>query len=82
MLTVFVKDNCAYSAMMLKKLADLGISYDEKNIKDVEVVDALFRFGGKVQVPFIHDTKTDTDLYGSAEICDYLEAQYGASRSQ
>lgn len=37
----------------------------------------LQRLGGRVQIPYLEDPNTDTHLFESKEIIDYLEQQYG-----
>lgn len=77
MLTLYIKSNCAFSAMALKKVEDLGLTVEEKNIADPGIADELVEKGGKHQVPFLQDSQTSTGVYESADIVAYLEAHYG-----
>lgn len=78
MLTLYVKTGCPYCAVVLKKLADLGLPYTELNIADRGVAEALIEKGGKKQVPYLVDEENLIALYESADIAEYLEEQYGS----
>jgi glutathione S-transferase len=75
MITLYVKDNCAYSAAVLAKLNALGVPFEQKNVGDPEVLDEVLMRGGKTQTPYMVDG--ETELYESADIVDYLEKTYG-----
>lgn len=75
-LTLYVRDNCIFSAMALHKVAELGLMPTIKNLKEPGVVDELVERGGKRQVPYLMDEDRGEDLYGSAEIVDYLDRNY------
>jgi len=90
MLTLYVKTGCPYCAMVIKKLEELGISYEEKNISDPKIAAELIERGGKRQVPFMEDddpcataghhtpclVDNDIEMYESANIVDYLDKNY------
>lgn len=77
MLTLYVKTGCPYCAVALKKVDDLGLTIDEKNIADPFVSDELIEKGGKRQVPFLIDSDKDVLMYESSAIANYLEENYG-----
>jgi len=77
MLTLYVKTGCPYCAMVIHKLEELGLSYEEKNIADDAVAEDLVARGGKRQVPYLIDTDADIEMYESADICEHLEQQHG-----
>ncbi len=77
MLTLYVKTGCPYCAMVLHKLEELGMEFEEKNIKDPTIADELIARGGKRQVPYLIDRQKQKEMYESADIVDYLESEYG-----
>lgn len=77
MLTLYVKSNCAFSAVVLKKVEDLGLTIEEKNIADPDVAAELLEKGGKSQVPYLIDSERGVALFESGAIAEYLEEQYG-----
>lgn len=81
MLTLYIKSNCAFSAVALKKVEDLALTAEEKNIADAGVADELVEKGGKLQVPYLWDSQTGTGIYDSADIAAYLDAHYGTSEA-
>jgi glutaredoxin 3 len=80
MLTLYVKTGCPYCAMVIHKLEELGLPYEEKNVADEGVADELILRGGKRQMPYLVDTEGGVEMYESADICDYLEATYGTAK--
>jgi len=83
MLTLYVKTGCPFCAKVITKLQELGVPYEEKNVKDPDVVDELIAEGGKRQVPFLEDdNKTpyivddDVEMYESDAIVNYLEQKF------
>lgn len=77
MLTLYVKTGCPYSAVALKKVEDLGLNVEEKNVADPGVVDEMIAIGGKKQEPFLVDHDRGVHLYDSNVIAEYLEQYYG-----
>jgi glutathione S-transferase len=80
MLTLFTKTGCPYCAMVIHKLEDLGLSWEEKNIANDEVASELISLGGKRQVPYFIDHDRDTKMYESGDIVDYLERTFGGKK--
>ncbi|MBX2866943.1 glutathione S-transferase N-terminal domain-containing protein [Candidatus Kaiserbacteria bacterium] len=64
--------------MALKKLEDLNLEFEEKNVADEGVVDELIALGGKKQEPFLVDSETGKSMYESDAITEYLQEQYGS----
>jgi glutathione S-transferase len=56
----------------------LNLEVEMKDISESAVAEELLAQGGKVQVPYLVDTNTDTALYESDDIVAYLQKQYGA----
>jgi glutathione S-transferase len=52
---------------------NLGVEFDLKDISEDETfANELLTLGGKQQVPFLVDTETDTSMYESSDIIDYI----------
>lgn len=81
MLTLYVKTGCPFCAVALKKVDDLGLSIEEKNIADPGVAEELEERGGKVQTPYLIDSEKGVALYESSAIADYLQKTYGKEDS-
>jgi len=77
MLTLYVRTNCPFSAMALKKMEDLNLQFEEKNVDDEGVTEELIALGGKKQEPFLVDSETGESMYESDLITEYLQKQYG-----
>lgn len=77
MITLYVKTNCPYSAQVLQVVDELNIPVTLKNIADEGVIDEMVRIGGKQQEPFLVDDETQTLLYESDVIEQYLRERYG-----
>lgn len=76
MLTLYVKTGCPYCIRVLNAGNELGVEFEEKNIKDDAVADELIKRGGKRQVPYLVDDERNIEMYESADIDAYLRAQY------
>lgn len=77
MITLYVKTGCPYCAQVLEVVDELHIPVTLKNIADEGVVDEMIRIGGKQQEPFLVDDETQTLLYESDVIEDYLRSRFG-----
>jgi glutaredoxin len=82
MLTLYVKTGCPYCAVALKKVEDLGLTINEKNIADQGVADELVAKGGKRQVPYLVDDEHGVEMYESSDIAAYLEKTYGKKEEE
>lgn len=76
MLKLYVKSWCPYCAMVLKKLEEADIPFEELNIEKEEVLNELIQKGGKRIVPFLVDEERGVEMYESADIVNYLEENY------
>ena len=72
---LYIRQSCPYSkrvSSFIKKnklkvqLHDVDVKLNEKE---------LIKRGGKKQTPYLVDTKTQTELYESADIIDYLKSR-------
>ena len=79
MLTLYVKTGCPFCAMVLHKLDELAVPFEEKNIADDGVIDELIARGGKQQVPYLVDAECNVEMYESADIVGYLDKRFGGS---
>jgi len=77
-MTLYIKTGCPYCAAVLKKIDDLGIKVEKKNISDEGVLDELTEKGGKKQTPFLVDDANNVSIYESADIIEYLENTCGS----
>ena len=52
---------------------NLGVEFELKDISEDEAIaNELIEKGGKRQVPYLIDTETDTAMYESSDIIDYI----------
>ena len=76
MLVVYVKTGCPFCAMVLHKLDELELPYEEKNISDDAIAAELVARGGKRMVPYLVDADAAVEMYESADIVKYLDTTY------
>jgi glutaredoxin 3 len=79
MLTLYVKTGCPFCAMVLHKLDELAVPFEERNIADDGVIDELVARGGKQQVPYLVDAECNVEMYESADIVEYLDKRFGGT---
>ncbi len=77
MITLYTKNTCPYTPIVVEILKKLELQYKEKNLDEFGVVEELTAKGGKSQVPYIFDDATSIGLYDSKLILSYLEETYG-----
>lgn len=71
-------ENSPFCRKVREKLCTLNLDYLVHNVgKGSSRRKELEERGGKIQVPFLIDPNTGTELYESYDIVDYLEATYG-----
>jgi glutaredoxin len=76
MLTLYTKHSCAFSAMVIHRLEELGLSFEEKHITDPAVADELYTRSGSHATPYLVDSDTGKELYASEPIVAYLNEWY------
>ncbi len=76
MLKLYTKTGCPFCNIVLQKMADSNIAFEEKNISDESNLDVLLSIGGKRQIPFLVDEERDISMYESGDIVKYLEEFY------
>jgi glutathione S-transferase len=77
-LTLYNMEGSPYCRKVREVLSELDLQYIVRNVpkgspKRTELKDR----GGKVQVPYLIDPNTDTEIYESDDIVAHLEKQYG-----
>lgn len=77
MLTLYVKAGCPFCAKVLDTVAELGVPLEEKDVADEEAAKELVARGGKLQTPYLADSERGVEMYESADINEYLRANYG-----
>lgn len=78
MVTLYVKDNCPFCAVVLKVVDDLDAPVTVCNIAEPIHYDTVVNLGGKAQFPFMTDDEGDVRMYESADIAQYLEEKFAA----
>ncbi len=79
MLQLYYDPMCGFCRKVLSHLDDEQISWEPKKISlwlPSENKRELVDLGGKAQVPFLVDSEKGVQMYESAEILDYLRANY------
>jgi glutathione S-transferase len=71
--SLYIKDNCAYSAVVLHKLEEFNLPVEVKNINDNRYALELIEKGGRFQVPFLFDSNGNVSIYESGAILDYFD---------
>jgi len=78
-LTVYNMEGSPYCRKVREALSELDLQYVIRNVPKGSPKRAeLEKRGGKVQVPYLIDPNTTTEMYESDEIVAYLEKQYGS----
>lgn len=78
LLELYNFENSPFCRKIREKLCELDLDYYVHNVgKQSPRRKELKKRGGKVQVPFLVDPNTETELYESYVILDYLDDRYG-----
>ena len=81
MLTLYVKTGCPFCAKVLRKVDELGLEVEKKNIADDAIAAELMERGGRRQVPYLVDSDRNVEMYESDAIFVYLDEYYGGGDS-
>ena len=77
-LTLYNMEGSPYCRKVREALSELDLQYIVRNVPKGSPKRAeLQERGGKVQVPYLIDPNTKTEMYESDDIVAYLEEQYG-----
>jgi len=77
MLTLYVREGCGFCASVLRKVKELGLTVEEKNVADEAIAKELVARGGKMQEPYLVDSDRNIEMYESRDINKYLDEHYG-----
>jgi len=81
LLELYDFEGCPYCRKVREALSELDLDYLEHPVAHGSPRRSeLQRLGGKVQVPYLVDPNTGTQMYESDDIITYLNATYGAGR--
>jgi glutathione S-transferase len=82
-LVLYNMEGSPYCRKVREVLTELDLEYVVRNLPKGSPQRAeLKERGGKVQVPYLIDPNTETEMYESDDIVAYLERQYGAGRNR
>lgn len=82
-LELYEYEGCPYCKKVRETLTELNIEYvSRSSARGSEKRNEVVAEGGKQQFPFLIDPSTDTKLYESEDIIDYLHLTYGKERSR
>ena len=77
MLTLYMKNTCAFSRKVLTYASAANIEIEVKDIyADPEILNELIEHGGKKQVPYLIDREAGIGMYESDDIIDYLKEHH------
>ncbi len=65
MFDLYILETCPYCKKVMRYLDENKIEYNKLDVSDVENYDNLLKIGGKAQVPFIYDSKSNLKMYES-----------------
>jgi glutaredoxin len=79
MIELYQKEDCPYSHTVRSRLTELGLDFVAHTIPDNNAFKhrELLEAGGRDQIPFLIDRRTETRLYDSNVILGYLDREYG-----
>lgn len=77
MLDLYVSKSCPYCKKVIKFFDENDISYQKIDTDDEDNVLKLLTIGGKDQVPFLYNAKTDDRIYESEDIINYVRTLKG-----
>jgi glutathione S-transferase len=78
-MTLYNMEGSPYCRKVRETLSELDLEYIVRNVpKGSPKRAALGKRGGKIQVPYLIDPNTTTEMYESEDIVAYLEGQYGS----
>jgi glutaredoxin len=72
MLELFILETCPYCRKVMDFLEKNKIKYNKNDTANEDNVLKLLTLGGKDQVPFLYNSKTNEKIYESDEIIKYL----------
>lgn len=79
MITLYVRRGCPYCEKTIATAEELHAPLTLKSVDDEGVTQELETRGGKVQMPYMVDDETGTEMYESEDIMAYLHKRFGNS---
>ena len=79
MYILYIEQGCPYCAQVKAFMKKHKMKVEMRDIDASPFGKQLKERGGKKQVPYLVDTKTQIEMYESGDIVDYLETQLVAS---
>jgi len=77
MLILYTKIGCPFCYKVLDFVEEKGIEVDEREVYfSEEYMAELMEKGGKRQIPYLHDTDKNIQMYESDDIIEYLQENY------
>lgn len=73
MLDLFVLETCPYCKKVMEFMNAKKITYNKIDTANPDNVLKLLSIGGKDQVPFLYNEKTNEKLYESDKIINYIK---------
>jgi len=73
MLNLYYSDSCPYCKKVIDFFREKNIAFTPKDVNIPKNYDELMILGKVAQVPFIFDTATDTKMYESDAIIEYVK---------
>jgi glutathione S-transferase len=75
-------ENSPYCRKVREVLCELNLDYEVRNVaRESTRRPELIERGGEMMVPYLIDPNTETEMYESDDIVDYLEKTYGQEAS-
>ncbi len=75
MFDLYMLENCPYCRKVMDYFDAHDIQYLKKDISNPENLNMLLKLGGKKQVPFLDDKKSNVSMYESDEIINYVKSK-------
>ncbi|HWH07221.1 MAG TPA: glutathione S-transferase N-terminal domain-containing protein [Candidatus Paceibacterota bacterium] len=76
-LTLYIQTACPYAAKVLLEGAIMGLTFNERNVRDPGVMRTLMELSGKRQTPYLVDEERDIAVSDSDAIIAYLHERFG-----
>lgn len=73
MIDLFISETCPFCKKVMEYFDENKIKYNKIDTDNEDNVLRLLTIGGKDQVPFLYNNKTDDRIYESDEIIEYAK---------
>lgn len=77
MIILYTKPSCAFTAMVIHCLDELAVPFEERSISEPGIAEELMLRSNNRWTPYLVDTETKKEFYGSEPIVAYLQETYG-----